>query len=179
MDKETIVDKFGNVGGVVYLPIINPINIICDMKRTLQFLIGLVAIALSSVSCSKDEMNEKNIEGKWQSTKVAYEYYEAGKLVEEGSASCVDWYHGFNFKSDGTGQHIFYESGESETYQMTWVTMGEKLMVTVDLGDQDKETMTFDIVEIKSDSMILSLVYEDTYNGVKTKEVETYYFKRI
>lgn len=171
--------KFGKVGGVVYLLIINPINIICDMKRTLHFLFGLVAIGLLSVSCSKDEMNEKSIEGKWQSTKLSYEYYEAGKLVEEGTESCIDWYYGFNFKSDGTGQQIYYESGDSETYQMTWVTMGEKLMVTTDYGDDDVETVTFDIVEIKSNSMILSIVDEYTSNGEKQKEVSTYYFKKI
>ena len=148
------------------------------MKRTLKFLIGLVTIGLfcmTSVSCSKDEMNEKNIEGKWQSTKVAYEYYEAGKLLEEGMESCIDWYFGFNFKSDGSGQIIYYESGESGSSQMTWVIMGEKLIITY----EDKETQTFDIVEIKSNSMILSMVWEGIYNGVKEKEVETYHFKRI
>ena len=138
-------------------------------------MIGLVTIGLISVSCSKDEMNEKNVEGKWQSTKVAYEYFEAGKLVEEGSESCIDWYMGFNFKSDGTGQSIFYEGGEAETYQMTWVIMGEKLIVS----DEDSDTLTFDIVEIKSSSMILSIVYEDVYNGVKQKDVTTYHFKKI
>ena len=145
------------------------------MKRTLKFLIGLVTIGLISVSCSKDEMNEKNVEGKWQSTKVAYEYFEDGKLVEEGSESCIDWYLGFNFKSDGTGQVVYYEGGEAETYQMTWVIMGEKLIVS----DEDSDTFTFDIVEIKSSSMILSMVYEEVYNGVKEKEVITYHFKKI
>lgn len=149
------------------------------MKRTLHFLFGLVAIGLLSLSCSKDEMNEKSIEGKWQSTKLSYEFYVEGKLVDEGTQSCIDWYYGFNFKSDGTGQVIDYESGDSETYQMTWVTMGEKLMVTTDYGDDDVETETYDIVEIKSNSMILSIVYEYTDTGEKEKEVLTYYFKKI
>jgi hypothetical protein len=51
------------------------------MKKILMFLTGLVTIGLFSVSCSKDEMNERNLEGKWQSTKFVYEEYEAGKLV--------------------------------------------------------------------------------------------------
>lgn len=148
------------------------------MKRMLKLLGGLVLIGLLSASCSKDDMNEKNIVGKWQSTKCVYEYYEAGKLLEEGSESCIDWYIGFNIKSDGTGHAIEYEDGESYTYPITWVIMGDKLMVTID-SDEGKETITFEIIEIKSNSMILSQVWEDVYNGVKEKEVETYYFTKI
>lgn len=152
------------------------------MKRTFKFFVGLVTIALfgmASVSCSKDEMNDKNIEGKWQSTKYTFEYYEGSTLVEEGSESCINWYLGFNYKSDGTGQIISYSDGESDTSQMTWVIMGDKLMLTFDYGDGDTETMTFDIVEIKSNSMILSMTSEYTNEGVKEKEVVTYYFKKI
>lgn len=159
--------------------IINQIDI-TDMKKILMFLTGLVTIGLFSVSCSKDEMNERNLEGKWQSTKFVYEEYEAGKLVGEKSQTCIDWYLGFNFKSDGTGQYISYEEGESYTCQLTWVIMGDKLMVTlVYTGDEESDTLTFNIVEIASSSMTLSMVDEYTSDGVKCKDVETYYFKKI
>ena len=145
------------------------------MKRTLQFLIGFVTIGLFTVSCSKEDMNDKNIVGKWQSTKIVYEYYEEGKLTGEGSETCIDWYYCFNFKSDGTGQKIFYQRGESVTYQMTWVTMGDKLMLTIIDSQGESHPETFDVIEIKSNSMILSSVWEDSERSVK----ETFHFKKI
>lgn len=154
------------------------------MKRTIKVLMGLIAgvlLIFTTSSCSKDEMNEKNeknIEGKWQSTSVSYKEYEAGKLVYDESETCIEWYLGFNFKSDGTGQLISYEEGESETYQITWVIMGEKLMVT-QYYEGESETITFDIVEIKSASMTLSMTNEYTYNSVQCKDVSTYNFKKI
>lgn len=151
------------------------------MKRTIKVLMGLIAgvlLIFTTSSCSKDEMNEKNIEGKWQSTSVSYKEYEAGKLVYDESETCIEWYLGFNFKSDGTGQLISYEEGESETYQITWVIMGEKLMVT-QYYEGESETITFDIVEIKSASMTLSMTEEYTYNSVQCKDVSTYNFKKI
>lgn len=137
-----------------------------------------VLLSFTTSSCSKDEMNEKNIEGKWQSTSVSYKGYEAGKLVYDESETCIEWYLGFSFKSDGTGQVISYEGGESETYQITWVIMGEKLMVTQYYGNES-ETITYDVVEIKSGSMTLSMTEEYTYNSVQRKEVSTYNFKKI
>ena len=61
---------------------------------------------------------------------------------------------------------------------MTWIIMGEKLMITEYYGDKS-ETLTFDIVEIKSNSLVLSSTAEYTSNGVQRKEVVTYYFKKI
>ena len=167
-------------GGAVYLPIINPI-IKYHMKRTIKVLMGLVCgvlLSLSTSSCSKDEMNEKNLEGKWQSVSYKYKEYEADKLVDEYSQTCVDWYIGFNFKSDGTGQVIYYEEGESDTYQMTWVIMGDKLMVT-EYDGEDSETMTYEIIEIKNNSMALSVTDEWTENGIKCRDILTYSFKKI
>ena len=60
-----------------------------------------------------EEMNEKNLEGKWQSTSVRSQGFDTGKLVYDETSNCVDWYLGFNIKSDGTGQLISYEEGES------------------------------------------------------------------
>lgn len=151
------------------------------MKRTIKILMGLifgVLLSFATLSCSKDKMNETNLEGKWQSTSVNNKSYEAGKLVYEEAATCIEWYLGFNFKSDGTGQLITYEDGESDTYQMTWVIMGEKLMVT-EYYEDESETITFDIVEIKSNSMILSETYEYTDNSIQCKDVTTYNFKKI
>ena len=151
------------------------------MKRAIKICMGLIAgvlLCFATSSCSKDEMNEKNIVGKWQSTSACYQEYEAGILVEEESETCIEWYLGFNFKSDGTGQVIYYEGGESDTYQITWVIMGEKLMVTENYGDHSY-TNTYDIVEIKSESMVLSSTEEYTNNGVQCKYIERCNFKKI
>lgn len=151
------------------------------MERTVKILMGLIAGVLmifATSSCSKDEMNEKNIEGKWQSTNVNYKEYEAGKLAYEESETCIEWYLGFNFKSDGTGQIISYEEGESETIQITWVIMGEKLMIT-QYVEGESDTITFDIIQIKSSSMTLSITDEYTYDGVQCKDITTYNFKKI
>lgn len=51
-------------------------------------------------------------------------------------------------------------------------------MITEYYGDKS-ETLTFDIVEIKSNSLVLSSTAEYTSNGVQRKEVVTYYFKKI
>ena len=151
------------------------------MKKSIKIFMGLIAgvlLSFATSSCSKVEINENNIEGKWQSTSASYKVYEADKLVSEESEACIDWYLGFYFKSDGTGQVVNYENGKPDTYKMTWVIMGEKLMVKLNFGEES-ETVTYDIVEIKSDSMALSETYEYTLNGVQCKEVETYYFNKI
>lgn len=146
------------------------------MKKIMRILAGVASVLLlCSASCSKDETNEKNLEGKWQSTSYSWSEYEAGKLVEEGSESCIDWYVGLYFKADGTGQEIFFGEGESDTTPITWVIMGDKLMIT----DPDDDTVTFDIVEIKSNTMTLSLVEEYTEDGIQCRGITTYYFKKI
>ena len=147
------------------------------MKRNLfRVLTGLflgVLSVMSLSSCSKEEMNEKNIIGKWQSSSITTKVYEAGKLVSDRTENCVDYYIGFNFKSDGTGQFVEYEEGESETIQITWVLMGDKLMVTAG------GTLTFDVISISGSLMVLEMTEEDTYNGIKYKYVETINFKKI
>lgn len=152
------------------------------MERTIKILMGLVAGVLmifATSSCSKDEMNEKNIEGKWQSTNANHKEYEAGKLVYEESETCIEWYIGLNFKSDGTGQAIEYEGGESDITQITWVIMGEKLMITLLYEEGESHTTTFDIIQIESSSMTLSRTEEYTDDGVQYKYIVTYNFKKI
>ena len=149
------------------------------MKNFIKGLAGFVLGVLSIVSlssCSKMEQAEKKIVGKWQSTSITYKSYEAGKLVAEESETCVEWYYAFNFKSDNTGQMIEYEEGDSETDPMTWVIMGDKLMITLEGENND----TFDIISISNDSMTLEMSYEGTRSdGIRYKEIETYYFKKI
>lgn len=139
-------------------------------------MVGLAILVLSggvSVSCSKDEMNERKIVGKWQSESCNYKVYKAGELVYEESETCIGWYIGFNFKDDGTGQAINYEEGDSETLQVTWVVMGDKLMVTND------GTVTFDIVDVSSKSMTLTTTDEYTEQGLSYKDVVTYNLVKI
>ena len=150
------------------------------MKRLFKIFMGLIAgvlLSFATSSCSKDEMNQKNIEGKWQSTSLIFKEYEAGKLVNEETETCIDSYIGLNFKSDGTGQIIRYEEGESDTTQMTWIIMGEKLMITE--YDVEPEELTFDIVKIKSNSLVLSLTEEYTSSGVQCKDISICNFKKI
>ena len=150
------------------------------MKNFIKVVAGCVLGVLSIVSlssCSKMEQAEMKIVGKWQSTSYTYKGYEAGKLVDEYSQTCVDWYRGFNFKSDNTGQEIDYEEGSSDTWPITWVIMGDKLMVTEAM---DEETETYDIISISGDSMTLEQSDEWTaVNGLRYKEIETFYFKKI
>ena len=150
------------------------------MKNFIKVVAGCVLGVLSIVSlssCSKMEQAEKKIVGKWQSTSRTVKTYEVGKLVDEGSETCVDWYRGFNFKSDNTGQEIDYSKGSSETWPITWVIMGDKLMVTEAM---DEETETYDIISISGDSMTLEQSDEWTaVNGLRYKEIETFYFKKI
>ena len=152
------------------------------MERTIKILMGLITGVLfifAASSCSKDEVNQRKIEGKWQSTNVNIVEYKADKLIDEVSQTCIEWYLGFNFKSDGSGQLIDYEDGESDTYQINWVVMGEKLMITQQLSNGGSETITFDIIEIKGSTMTLSMTEEYTYNSVQYKEITTYYFKKM
>ncbi len=144
------------------------------MKTCFKTLMGGMILLLAAVlvSCSKNAEND--IIGKWQSTMVSYQSYEGDRLVDEGSANCIDWYVGFEFREGGTGLTIDYdaESGSS-TYPMTWVIMGDKLMITAE------STVTFDVVSISSNTMVLSMPYEYTEGGIKYKDIETYTFKKI
>ena len=148
------------------------------MNRIIKVLMGLATVVLmcfASSSCSKEKMNEKNIVGKWQSTSVNAKLYESDKLVTEKSENCTGWYIGFNFKSNGNGQLISYEeTGVTETSEMTWVIMGEKLMIT-----SNSETVTLDIIEIKNNSMTLSITEEEKYNNITYKTVATIYFSKM
>lgn len=151
------------------------------MKRFFKIFMGLIAgvlLSFATSSCSKDEMNKNSIEGKWQSTSAIFKEYEAGKLVNEETEKCIDWYIGLNFKSDGTGQVIRYDGGESDTYHMTWMKMGKRLMIVEYYGDGPEES-TFDIVEIKRNSLVLSLTEEYTSSGVQCKDISICNFKKI
>ncbi|MGN0194895.1 MAG: hypothetical protein ACI4AE_00375 [Candidatus Cryptobacteroides sp.] len=148
------------------------------MKSTLfKLLTGLTIAVLSLMgisSCNKEDSSDKNIVGKWQSTTISFKEYEAGKLVYEESISCIDYYLGFSFKDDGTGQVIVYDEGESDTSLMNWVIMGDKLMIT-----ETSSTTTFDIISINGGSMVLELSEEYTNGGIKQKDVSTITFKKI
>lgn len=152
------------------------------MKRLVNYLVGLAAVVLLSVvstSCSKEEVNEKNIVGKWQSTQVQYREYEGDKLVEEGMESCIDWYIGLDLKADGKGFAIGYE-GDDDIYTapINWVLMGDKLMISPD-GDVELDATSFTVVSLKNDMLELSRTYEYTYEGIKYKDIETYTLKRL
>lgn len=150
------------------------------MKSTFKILLGIACFALIGLtsSCSKDSGIEKKILGKWQSTSVLYQEYENGKLVSEDTETCIDWYMGFNFMSEGKGQIILYEEGESMTGQMSWVVMGDKLMITASTLELS-ESMTLTIVEVKGDSMILEVVDEYTLYGKSYKDIERCTFKKL
>ena len=153
------------------------------MKSTFKILLGIACFALIGLtsSCSKDSglgSVEKKILGKWQSTSMLYQEYENGKLVSEDTETCIDWYMGFNFMSEGKGQVILYEEGESMTGQMSWVVMGDKLMITAS-GFDLSESLTLTIVEVKGDSMILEMVDEYTLYGTTYKDIERCTFKKL
>lgn len=140
------------------------------MRRIFSILTAFATVVFFSASCSKDE---QNIVGKWQTTNYAWRAYDGDKLVQEGSESCISWYLGFNFKSDGTGQEVYYTDEEVTTYQLTWVLMGDKLIVT----SEDKEATPYDVHELKRNSMALTMTSEDAYDEGKT--IITYTFKRV
>lgn len=85
---------------------------------------------------------------------------------------------GFNFMSEGKGQIILYEEGKSMTGQMSWVVMGDKLMITASALELS-ESMTLTIVEVKGDSMILEVVDEYTLYGTSYKDIERCTFKKL
>ena len=61
---------------------------------------------------------------------------------------------------------------------MTWVLLDNRLIITIE-SDGESGSMTFDIVEIKSKSMILSETDEYVENGVQCKDVAPSTFKKI
>lgn len=138
----------------------------------------LISVALLGVSCSKDD-NDSDIVGKWQSVSYSYQEYEAGKLIDDLSSSCIDWYLGFEFKDDGSGTYISYEDGDVVAVGITWVIMGEKLMVTLNDAPSGDGSVAYDIVSVSKDSMVLSETDEYVWEGMKCKDVYTYNFKKI
>ena len=152
------------------------------MKRLVSYLMGLAAVVLlgaMSTSCSKEEVNEKNIEGKWQSTQVQYREYEGDKLVEEGMESCIDWYIGLDLKADGKGFIIEYHGDDDiDTAPINWVLMGDKLMISHD-GDVEVYATSFTVVSLKNDILELSRTSEETYEGIKYKYIQTITFKKL
>lgn len=137
-------------------------------------LLGVMSFMFVS-SCTKDDFSDKNIIGKWQSTSITFQSYESGKLTAEETEKCIDSYIGFYFKTDGSGQFILYDAGESNTVQITWVIMGDKLMISS--PDTSTVSLTFNIISIKGNSMTLENVSEKKEEGVKY--VTSIYFKKI
>ena len=151
------------------------------MNKFIRVVAGCVLGALSIVtlsSCSKMEQIEKNIVGNWRSTRMDYKTYEDGKLDNNESETCVEWYVGYTFKSDHTGQEIWGGDGESTSYPMTWMITGNKLMISYTEDPEDYKT--FNIISISGNSMTLDEVYERTRSdGSQFKEVYTFYLKKM
>lgn len=153
------------------------------MKGSIGFVMGLCVLMLCGLTSCENEENSQTKEellvGKWQSTKVEYQEYENEKIVYESTRKCIDCYDAFDFKDNGTGNYIVYEIGYSYLEEISsWSIMGEKLIIKL-LYDDDDKAVSFDIVEITETSMVLKSLWEETEYGVKYKEVETLYFKRI
>lgn len=141
-----------------------------------RVLAGLLLGVLSFISlssCTKDDFSDENIIGKWQSTSITYQEYESGKLIRDESSKCVDVYLGLYFKSDGTGQWIRYGDGKSNTAQITWVIMDDKLTLSAE------NTLTYNIISLNGKSMTLEYVEEISSDGIKYKCISRIYFKKI
>lgn len=155
------------------------------MKGSIGFVMGLCVLMLCGLTSCENEENSQTKEellvGKWQTTKVVFQDYENEKIVYESTRKCIDFYDAFDFKDNGTGNYIIYEVGHSYLEEISsWLIMGEKLIIKLLYDDDDEAvTVSFDIVEITETSMVLKSLWEETENGVKYKEVETLYFKRI
>ena len=147
------------------------------MKRFVKLFAGLLSMAavLSTVSCEK-EVSDTNLVGKWQSTSIVEQTYEGDKLIGEYSESCIEWYIGFNFKDDGTGQFMEVEGNDSEVISCEWVLMGNKIILS---SKEESESISYEVVAITSSSMTLKMVEEYTSDGVKKKYVSTFYFSKI
>lgn len=149
------------------------------MKRNLfRVLAGLFLGVLSVMSLSSCS---KNIVGKWQSTNITHKMYEAGKFVPHDTEmdiliDSLEYNEGFNFKSDGTGEHFIGLGalGVSDTTQITWELIGDKLMIVSDDG-----TLAYDVISISGSLMVLEATEGETDGGIKRERVVTYNFKKI
>ena len=146
------------------------------MKKVLKLaaLFAAAALAFALSSCSKDEMNEKRIVGKWQTVSVSGKEYEGEKLVGDYSSNFTTSYMVYIFNSGGTGNVMYVEDNNSEVASIKWVILGDKLTVSF-----DNDTELWEIIYLKGNSMILSMTDEYVYNGVKCRDILTATFKKI
>ena len=149
------------------------------MKTFSKILVGIIIGMMSFVtsSCTKDDMYQKKIEGKWEMTHVTEEVYENGKLVESGEGE-IEAGTVFEFKSDGTLIVMVIIDGQTLPIPASWRIENGKLILKGIGLDGNTEELSTDIIELKASSMILSSSEEDNDGEVKIKEVATLYFVR-
>lgn len=154
------------------------------MKRGIVFMLSLCLLMMCGLnSCKDDEQTSTTKEdllvGKWKSTKVDFLDYENGKLVYEESEKCISWYMAMDFRDNGTGTIVETEDGGAEVYVeeiKSWTIMGEDLIITFDSGEVNEP---LEIIELNNKSMILKFVDEETYNSIKYRYEDIYYYTRI
>ena len=150
------------------------------MKTFSKILVGIIIGMMSFVtsSCTKDDIYQKKIEGKWEITHITEEEYENGELVYSGEAKEQVGFV-LEFKSDGTLIVMVIIDGQTLPIPAaSWRIENGKLILKGIL-DGNAEELSLDIIELKASSMILASSYE--YNDddeVKIKEVATVYFVR-
>lgn len=149
------------------------------MKTFSKILVGIIIGMMSFVtsSCTKDDMYQKKIEGKWEITHITEEEYENGELVYSGEAKEQVGFV-LEFKSDGTLMAAI-AGGQAFPTTVSWRIEKGKLILKERVSESNAEELSIDIIELKASSMILSSSYE--YNDddeVKIKEVAIVYFVR-
>lgn len=148
------------------------------MKTFSKILVGIIIGMMSFVtsSCTKDDIYQKKIEGKWEITRVTEEEYENGELVYSGEAKEQVGFV-LEFKSDGTLMAAI-AGGQAFPTPASWRIEKRKLILKGIESDGNTEELSIDIIELNNSSMILASTYESNDGEVKLKEVVTVYFAR-
>ena len=156
------------------------------MKRTLKFLMGLIALVLScSVfsSCSKigGGDDSKKIVGSWKLVNMVYKSSLNDEIIFDEEDDCATWFFIYNFNADGTGNRTSnnLNSGEIIEYPITsWKISGKKIEMW-EVEDGVKRFVQMDIEKLSDETLILSGTTEQKNNNGILKHYVKYTYNRI
>lgn len=156
------------------------------MKRTLKFLMGLIALVLScSVfsSCSKigGGDDSKKIVGSWKLVNMVYKSSLNDEIIYDEEDDCATWFFIYNFNADGTGNRTSnnLNSGEIIEYPITrWKISGKKIEMW-EVEDGVKRFVQMDIDKLSDETLILSGTTEQKNNNGILKHYVKYTYNRI
>ncbi len=153
------------------------------MKKILS-LLAIAVLALTFVSCSSDDEEEAPKQaafiGNWKTYSEHSLELKNGVITEEETEYYDDEYYMlWSFRNDYTFVDVTVDEGDSETYQGTWFSSGDKLFMNykdVDMGYEWTDNYT--ISSCTSSTFVIQFTETETVGNITYEYINEITFKK-